>query len=568
MPRIELKEAQRVRAKGEQLKKDRDSKWLPKWKDQRDFLSPSEGQFEGDQVNDGKRRDQRMNNKRPVRSAQTLAAGMASGMASQARPWFNLEAPNGVPRTSNVMRWLYEVQESMRNVMAKSNLYNILPQLFLSEGVYGTGCMAAMPDAQDVVRFYHYPIGTYAIDTSARGLVDTFYREYAMTPRQMAQQFGIDNLSVGAKAAAEKGALTPYYCCHLIEPNPDADMERVDNLSMPWRSTYWEKGSNDGMVLRQSGFKTFPIMAPRWDVNGTNTYGTGPGDVALGKSKELQLLEADKLRVVQQYARPAVVAPISMRGQYANLVPGGTVWAPDQLVGTAFQPAYTPDPNVLPNIRGEIDQCERAIGEAYFEDLFLLISQADGQMTATEVIQRKEEKMLMLGPVVERNNDELFDPLMDQIFSIMVEQSTPRWMGLLPGVPLIPPPPEELAGVPLTIEYISILAQAQKAVAAGSIERALQFTGMMMQSGFTEAGDAINSDQMQANYYTAIGAPPTMLRSPEEIAAIRQARAAQVQQQQAAEQGMAMAQGAKTMAETPTGGDTALSAILGTQSNG
>lgn len=563
MPRIDLKEAQRVSAKGEQLKQDRDSKWLPKWKNQRDYLSPSEGQFEGDEANDGKRRDQKMNNKRPIRSAQTLAAGMASGMASQARPWFNLEAPTGVPRNSNVLRWLFEVQESMRNVLAKSNLYNILPQLFHSQGVYGTGCMAAMPDEQDVVRFYHYPIGTYALDTSARGVVDTFYREYTMTARQMLQQFGKDSLEPKTLQMAEKGSLLAITVCHLIEPNPDADMTRADNLSMPWRSTYWQKGSNNGMVLRQSGFQTFPIMAPRWDVNGVNVYGSGPGDVALGKSRELQLLEADKLRIVQQLARPAVTAPLSMRGMAANLVPGGTVWVPDQLVGQAFQPSYVPDPSALPNVRAEIDQCERAVAEAYFEDLFLLISQADGQMTATEVIQRKEEKMLMLGPVVERNNDELFDPLMDQVFQIMVEQSTPRWMGLMPGVPLIPPPPEELAGVPLTVEYISILAQAQKAIAAGTIERSLQFTGLMIQSGFPEAADSINPDAMQAAYYAAIGAPPTILRDAEQVAGIRQARAEQQQQQIMAEQGMAMAQGAKTLAETPTEGDTALTAMLG-----
>jgi len=563
MPRIDMAEAERVRKKGQQLLADRDSTWIPKWKLMRDYLAPNDGQFDGDLPNEGRRRDQKINNKRPMRSAQIAAAGMASGMASQARPWFNLEAPNGVPRTSAVQRWLFEVQESIRSVLSKSNLYNILPQIFHSQAVYGTAAMCALPDDQDVIRFYHYPVGTFALDTSARGVVDTFYREYTMTPRQMAQQFGKDNLSLNAQGAAERGELKPVCVCHLIEPNPDADMKRVDNKAMPWRSTYWEKGGNDTMVLRQGGFTAFPIMAPRWDVNGTNVYGTGPGDVALGKSRELQLLEADKLRVVQQYARPATTAPLSMRGQAASLVPGGIAWVPDNLVGQAFMPAYTPDPNVLPNIRGEINECIGAISEAFFEDLFLLISQSEGTMTAYEVSQRKEEKMLMLGPVVERNNDELFDPLMDMVFSVMLEQSQPIWMGLLPGTPLIPPPPEELTGVPLTVEYVSILAQAQKAVAVGSIERALQFTSMLVQSGQQDAFDKIDTDQAQEAYYTAVGAPPTMIRDAEQVGAIRQARAQAQAQQQQMEQGMAMAQGAKTLAETPTDGDTALSALVG-----
>jgi hypothetical protein len=563
MPKIELSEAQRVRQKGLQLKTERDSSWLPKWKTMRDYLSPSDGQFEGDLPNDGKRRDQKMNNKRPMRSAQIASAGMATGMASQARPWFNLEAPNGVPQTAAVKLWLYEVQESIRAVLAKSNLYNILPQVFHSQAVYGTAAMCALPDEQDVIRFYHYPVGTFALDTSARGVVDTFYREYTMTPRQMVQQFGIDSLSINAQASAKRGDIKPVCVCHLIEPNPDADMKRADNKAMAYRSTYWEKGGNDGMVLRQSGFTSFPIMAPRWDVNGVNVYGTGPGDVALGKSRELQLLESDKLRVVQQYARPAVTAPLSMRGQQNSLVPGGVTWVPDNLVGQSFQPSYTPNAAILPNIRAEINECIQSISEAFFEDLFLLISQSEGTMTAYEVSQRKEEKMLMLGPVVERNNDELFDPMMDQVFAVMLEQSMPRWMGLLPGEPLIPPPPEELTGVPLRIEYVSILAQAQKAVAVGSIERAIQFTGMLVQSGMPDAFDKIDTDKAQEAYYAAVGAPPTMIRDDEQVGAIRQARAQQAAQQQQMEQGLAMAQGAKTLAETPTDGDTALTALAG-----
>lgn len=563
MPKVAITEAERLRKKGGQLVKDRDSSWLAKWKNMRDFLAPNDGQFEGDQPNDGDRRDRKMNNKRPMRSAQIAAAGMASGMASQARPWFALAAPNGVQQSASIDNWLYDVADAIRLVLSKSNLYNILPQVFHSQAVYGTAAMSALPDDEDVIRFHHYPVGTFALDTSARGVVDTFYREYTMTPRQMAQQFGKDNLSVNVKNAAERGELTPIKVCNLIEPNPDADMQRVDNAAMPWRSSYWEKGSNDGMVLRQSGFTAFPIMAPRWDVNGVNVYGTGPGDVALGKSRELQLLEADKLRVVQQYARPAVTAPLSMRGQAASLVPGGIAWVPDNLVGQSFQPAYTPDPNILPNLRSEINECIAAIAEAFFEDLFLLISQSEGTMTAYEVSQRKEEKMLMLGPVVERNNDELFDPLMNQVFAVMLEQSMPRWMGLLPGVPLIPQPPEELAGVPLTVEYVSILAQAQKSVAAGSIERALQFTSMLVQSGVQDAFDAIDTDEAQKGYYAAIGAPPIMLRDAKQVEAIRQGRAEAAAAQQQMEQAAAMVQGAKTLSETPTGGDTALAALTG-----
>ncbi|AFV50620.1 head-tail adaptor [Pseudomonas phage AF] len=562
MPRIDAKEAERLTKKGQQLKAERDEKWLPKWKNQRDYLAPADGQFEGDLKNDGKRRDQRINNQKPVRSAKIGAAGMASGLASQSRPWILIQPPQGVPNNSAVQQWLYAVQMSIHGVLARSNFYNILPQVCHSEMVYGTGAMSALPDDEDVVRFYHYPVGTFALATSARGQIDTFYREYSMTPRQIVQQFGKDNCSAQVKLLAEQGQNTNICVCHLIEPNPDADMTKMDNRSMPWKSTYWEDGKQNECILRQSGFKSFPIMAPRWDVNGVNVYGTGPGDVAIGKSQELQLLEADKMRLVQLYARPSLTAPISIRGQGANTVPGGITWVPDNLVGAAMRPSYEPNPAALVNVRAEIAECEQDISEAFYEDLFLLISQSEGTMTAYEVAQRKEEKMLMLGPVVERNNDELFDPLIDQVFSIMYEASIPYWMGLREGEPLIPPPPEELQGVPLRVEYVSILSQAQKAVAASGIERAIQFTSLLAQAQ-PDAFDKINSDVAQEEYFTAIGVPPTLLRSQDEVNAIREARAQAQQQQIMAEQAAQMVDSAKTLSETPTTGDSALTAMIG-----
>lgn len=561
-----FQERERLQKKAQQLKQERDSSWLPKYKDLRDNISPNDAQFEGENQNDGKRRDYRINNPKPIVSSQRLAAGMASGLSSKSRPWFELQAPEGVQNTFRVRRWVYTVQEAIRSVLAKSNLYNILPQVYHSEGVYGTAAMAALPDRNDVVRFYHYPCGTYSLANNDKGQVDTFSRCYSMTPRQMAQRFGLNNLSPQTKQAAERGDNIWIPVEHMLEPNPDFDMRRVDNLSMPWKSTYWESsldGEGQG-ILRASGFKTFPVMAPRWTVNGVNIYGTGPGDIALGKCRELQLLERDKMRLVQHMAQPNRTAPISLRASGgANMVPGGITWVPDNLAGTTMKPTYVPEAGAIPNIRAEIEACEQDISEIFFEDLFLMITQTDGQMTAYEIARRQEEKMAMLGPVVERNDDELLDPLIDQVFSILYEQSEPRWMGLLPGEPLIPPPPQELEGIALRVEYISVLAQAQKAVSTGSIERAAQFTGMLMQTGFQDAADKFNSDAAQDAYYSSIGAPPTILRGDDEVAAIREARAQQIAQQQAAERGAMLAQQAKTLAETPLEGDTALNAITG-----
>lgn len=555
-------EVARLSQKGAQLRNKREESWTPVYKDLRDHFAPYDGQFDGDLKNDGKRRDQKINNPRPLKSVNVLRAGMTSGMTSKSRPWFSLGLPNGAPMTMNAKRWLYDVQEAIRGVLAKSNVYTALPLIYGSQGVYGTGVMSFQADEQSVIRFRHYPTGTYALDVDANGRVDTFYREFCMTPRQMAQRFGLENLCPSTRLQAEKGDLVDIAVCHLIEPNPNAKAGRLDNRSMAWKSSYWEKGQNK--LLRTSGFSYFPILAPRWDVNGSNVYGNGPGHQVLGKARELQLLERDKMKLVGHLTNPNRTAPVSLQATGgANLVPGGVTFVPDALVGATLMPTYVPDPSAIPNVRAEILLAEQDVADAFFENLFLLITQSDGTMTAYEVAKREEEKMLMLGPVVERNNDELLDGLIEGTYAIMLEQSTPRWMGLLPGAPLLPPPPPEMQNIVLEIEYISILAQAQKLVAVGSIERAVAFTGGLMQAGFADAADKFNPDVALDVFYDAVGAPPDMLRSDEEVAAIRQARADAQAQQAQLEQGQAMVDAAKTLAETPTGGDTALSALAG-----
>lgn len=559
-------ELERLQKKATALVNERNKSWLPVYKDLRAYISPYSAQFEGDVTNSGEKRDQKINNPKPIRSSQRLSAGMSSGMSSKSRPWFEVVRPKDAKDTMPVRRWLYAVQSALRTTLSKTNLYESLEQVYDSEGVYGTAAMSCVAHKDEVIRFTHYPCGTYCLDTNDQGDVDTFYRNEQMTPRQMVQKFGADNVSPQTKLAAERGDIVRVTVHHLVEPNPDADSRYVDNLSMAWKSTYWEtnsSGENCG-ILRRSGFKKFPIAAPRWFVNGNSVYGTGPGYIALPKSRELQKLESDKMRLVAHLASPNRTAPVSLKGLGGgSIVPGGINWVPDNLIGLAMQPTYVPDPNAIPNLRVEINECETDIGEAFSEDLFLLITNRDSTMTAYEVAQLQEEKIAMLGPVIERNEKELLDRVVTLTFEAMVDQSMPYWMGLAEGEPLLPPPPEELQDMKLDIGYISVLAQAQKAVSTASIERAADFTTRLISAGFQDAADKFNTDAAQDEFYDAIGAPPTILRGDDEVAAIRQQRAQAQQQQMAMEQGQALAQGAKTLSETTTGGDTALSALTG-----
>ncbi|PHR17876.1 MAG: phage tail protein [Sphingopyxis sp.] len=546
-----------------QLKSERAKGWETSWRDLSDFIEPRTGRWSLSDTNDGRRRDQKISNNKARLSLRAMKAGMMSGITSPARPWFKLATPDpDMMEYGPVKVWLHQAEMAMREVFARSNLYNALPQIYGECGLYGTASLFAMGDSSELVRFYPFTIGSYCIANSARLQVDTNYREFKMTARQMAQQFGKDNLSPNIMRALENSSESMFDVCHAIEPNEDRVEGKRDNQNMAYRSVYWEKGSDQDRVLRKSGFRDYPAMTPRWDVLGEDVYGTGPGDIAIGDTRGLQLMEKRKLELLEKGARPPMTAPESLRNQKASIVPGDITYVNGAQGMQGFVPTYVPDPNWFMALRGELKEHEMRIEDAFFVDLFLMISQMDTVRTATEIAARKEEKMLMLGPVLERLNDELLDPLIDRTFGLMLEQSAPIWAGLVPGRPVLPPPPQELSGIDLRIEYISILAQAQKALGVASIERTLGFAGNL--AGMEPSVlDKLDMDQAVDEYAAMIGVPPTMLRNDDQVAEIRRARAEAQQQQAQTEQLGQGVQAAKLLSETDVTSPNALTAITG-----
>ncbi|KRP78091.1 portal protein [Pseudomonas lactis] len=547
------------------LKSERDSNWLPEWRDLSDYILPRAGRFNTSDVNKGQRRDKKIINPRATFAARTLAAGMHSGMTSPASPWFKLGTPDpGLMQYGPVKEWLYAVEKAMREVMARSNLYNVLPTIYGEEGVFGTAAMAALPDERDTVRFYPFTVGSYMIANSDRQQVDTLYREFKMTARQMEQQFGKSALSGTTQQLLSTNSEAWIEVCHATQPNESREHGRKDNTNMAYQSAYWEKGGDNDKLLRQSGFQEFPVMAPRWDVLGEDVYGTGPGSQCIGSTRALQLMERRKAELVEKGVRPPMGAPASLQVQKASILPGSITYLDDMQQGAKFAPLWDVNPAWLGQLRGEIAAEEQIADTAFFVDLFLMISQLDGERTAYEIATRKEEKMLMLGPVLERQNDDLLDPCVDQVFHLMVEQSIPRWMGLLPGNPLLPPPPKEMGGLDLRIEYTSILAQAQRAVEGSAIERAIGFAGTVANIKQDPSSlDLLDTDNALREYFKVTAVPPALIRSDDAVQAIREQRA-QAQQQAEMQQQLGSAiEGVKVLSQADTGGNNALTQITG-----
>lgn len=547
----------KLRRRIEELEQQR-APWMSTWEDITKYICPGRGLYNaGTEPNQGDRRDKELLDSTPLGSLTTLAAGMQGGLTSPSRPWFRLGVADPTLRDYGPVRlWLDEVERRMRHIMGRSNIYNSLHTLYEEMGAFGIGCMLLEEDSQSVIRARTMTVGEYCLGIGADLRVDTFCRKFWMTAWQLLSEFG-DSVPRQIKESVERTPDAWHQVSHVISPNDDRLIGRTDNKNMPFISVYWIDGKEDDGALRVSGYNEFPVMAPRWNVLSGDTYGRGPGWSALGESKTLQEMRKDMLIVNKLAIRPPVWGSTEAKNARIDLTPGGITYATGDV---GLRPVYQVQPDTPGQLQAMAD-ARAQIKTIFFSDLFLMLQGISREMTAREVAERHEEKMLMLGPVLERLDNELLDPTVARTFGVMDR------MGL------IPPPPEELAGQDLQIEYISTLAQAQQAVGLGGIDRLVAFVGGVAPIA-PEVLDKIDIQETVDQYARMLGTPASVVRSDEDVAILQQQRQQQqmkqqqmMEMQQAAQMAQTGAGAAKELAQTPVASEdgqqgSALDALL------
>jgi hypothetical protein len=486
-------------------------------------------------------------------SLQVIGSGLMAGATSPARPW--MRVVTGVPELDakhSVRRWLDDVTRLILRVFAKSNTYRALHSTYEEIAAFGTAALIVLEDPETVIHCHSMTIGEFRLGTNFKGEVDTCFRSFEKTAHELVSEFGLGNCSKSVQDAIRTGRpdmRVPVR--HVIEPRSERDPSKVDNLNMPWRSFYYEVGNHDGKLLRESGFERFPVLAPRWSVAGTtHVYGYGPGAVALGDVKQLQHEQLRKAQGIDFTTLPPMFAPAEMKGQEMKWAPGGVVFAPSTSNGNALRQAFEVKLN-LEHLLADIEDVRSRIRKAFYADLFLMLTfqGASQRMTATEVAERHEEKLIQLGPVLERLHTELLSPLVRLAFEQLDRQG------------LLPPPPPEILDQELTLEFVSVLAQAQRAAQVAAIERALGLAGGIAQ-GKPDILDNIDEDELWAEITDTIGVSPRISRSPEARDKLRQAKLAAQQAAAQAQLAQTQAATAKDLAASPTDQPNALRDVM------
>lgn len=543
---------------------------MPTWLQVADYVVPWRGRYlrrttaNGRTPNDGRVLGADIVNSVASRALATLASGMMSSLTNPARPWFRLTtADPTLAELGSVRGYLFQVERLLQWVFARSNIHNELHTCYRDMPAFGTSPLHIDEDDQDVIRAYVLPPGQYRLACNARQRVDSVGREFSYTVRQLVQRFGEDSLCKATRKLYEKRELNQWRkVMHLVLPNEDFEPGAIGPKGMRWRSEWWDLAAEDDEpAMRVGGYRQFPTAAGRWDLTGTeDVYGHGPIRELLPDIKQLQHVDTQKVTLIDKALTPPMQGPAGvdppslLAGAWWQL-PAGTP------AGTKAEPLVQVDRGQIEEARVSVAEIEMRIRRGLFEDLWRLLVDRDQQgrppdMTATEVATRHEEALTLLGPVVDRVHNELLSPLIRRTLSILSDRR------------LLPPPPRELVqalvrGEDVRIEYMSVLAQAQRLLGLGAIERFISIASALSGGDPNHpVWDKVDRDEVMDVAADMLGIPPSAVVPDDQVAEVRISRARQQREAMEAQSAQAQARATRDLASAPMGQDSALSRLL------
>jgi len=519
------------------MRTERES-FIPHWNELSRFNAPRRGRFSKNEINRGTKKHQNIINSAGMTALDTATSGLFAGVMSPTRPWFDLVNPDSdMMKFLPVKIWYAQVTLTMRNIFNATNLYSAAPAMIGELLNFATGCISHLDDEENVSRFHTHTIGTYMIAQDETFKTTTFAREFQLTAEQLALQFGIDELSLPVKTALDNNRLGARFdVVHFIELN---DEFRIDS---PWAKdkrfssvTYEPNHHDKDAFLKKSGFDEFPVYIPRWRVTDGDIYGTDcPGMKTLGDIKQLQIMERRKAQAIDKMVNPAMGAPPSVRNVPISSLPGHLNVYDASGGQQKIESLYKVELPIAELVK-DMDRVERRIDEAWYVDLFLAITNMEGiqPRNQLELSERTAERLLQLGPVLERMQGEFLDLMISRQFNQMVRAD------------LVPDAPPEIQDSQLKVEYISSLAQAQRAVDTRGITRLTEYIVGLKAADLTD-GKKLNADEAIQKFADLVGTPPTLMTPDKDIAAARQQEA----QQQAMAQNLEAAETAARTAQS------------------
>lgn len=525
----------------------------PSFEEVANWIDPARGRHLGQGLNGDRRKQQMLIDSTPRRAYRTIKAGLMSGLSSPSRPWFRLKMGNagGEEMRPSHKAYLSQCQRIIYDVLSASNAYQALQMCYGDLALFGVYAGVVHSSYENVIHVQSFPVGSFLLADDDEGRSDTLHWQLNMTVAQLVAKFGLENVSDRVKQSYERNDLHAQ-----VKVNAAIEPRRVKDPMAKWQAKnkaiaiyYWEDSVTD-KLLHNGGLDTNGILGPRWEVVTDDPWPiSSPARDALGDVKQLQTQQRDRDMAVQMANKPPMVGPAEGALFSYNPAAYNVLTMGDMAKGA---------PQPLVQVNQRIDALDSGIGmtqqrvdEAFYADLFRMVSaygmQGAKDVTATAIAAMQEEKLIVLGPVLDNLDRNLLGPLVESTFRYCQDAE------------ILPPAPDDLVGGAINVEFTSLLAQAQRALGISAIERTIGFAGTVAQvTGSPDVLRNFDMDGLVREVGDQVGFPMDKFRDPAELDAERQAAEQQAQQQMMMQQAQPMAQAANLISEANARGQEAL----------
>ncbi len=490
--------------------KSQRANWENHWQEVADYMQPRKADVTKRRSR-GDKRNELIFDSSPIQAVELLAASLHGMLTNPSTPWFTLRFKDeDIDNEDEAKLWLEASTDAMYTAFNRSNFQQEIFELYHDLITFGTAAMHIQEDNEDVLKFSTRHINEIYIAEDDKGRIDTVYRKFTLSIRAAMQQFG-KNVSRDVQTQSVKDPYNEIEILHVVYPRSDYNPKLKDTENMPFESVYIEMDS--GNELSVSGFQEFPFVVPRYLKASHEIYGRSPAMTALPDVKMLNEMSKTTIKAAQKQVDPPLLVPDDGFLLPVRTVPGGLNFYRS---GTRdrIEPLNIGANNPL-GLNME-EQRRDSIRAVFYVNQLMM--QDGPQMTATEVIQRNEEKMRLLGPVLGRLQSELLKPLIDRAFNILLRKEQ------------FAPAPEFLSGQDIEIEYVSPLAKAQKSTELSSITRAIEILGSL--ANVAPVFDYVNFDALVKHVAELVGMPQKLLKLQSQVNAEREEAAAAAEQQQ------------------------------------
>lgn len=506
-----------------QKKKSKRINWESHWQECLDYIVPRKADITRTNT-PGLKRNGDLFDTTAIMANQLLAGALHGMLTNPVVRFFDLAMGDSETNAnSEVKGWMNEVADRMYGVFNTSNFQTEIHEIYLDLGSIGTACMFIGEDDENVVHFAARSMKEVYAEEDNLGRIDAVDRSFKWNAKQLVQEFGYEKLPKFLQEAYDKGTTDEYEIIHAVYKDPE-------NEHFAHKSCYVLVDKE--YVLSEGGFKEFPYAVPRWTKTTGEIYGRGPGMEMLPDIKMVNIMMETTLKGAQKTVDPPLMVSDDGVIGRVRLTPGGlTIVRPGSDV--PIRPLIT-DARIDFGYQAVEDVRNRIRSGFYVDQLQL---NEGPQMTATEVLQRTEEKLRLMGPVLGRQHFEFLRPVIERVFAIMLRKG------------LLPPAPREIQGKKFDVRYSSLVARSQRMSEGQNFTRAIQTAAPIIQTA-PDSLDIVDTDAAIRHIFDVFGLPHGVLREEREIAMIRQQRQ---QAQQAAMQQAQQAQQADSMGKLMPG---------------